>query len=164
MEINPKATKAGLFGALAIAGTLIISAEGYSNHAHPDPVGNAEICYGHKGNISTASETTCLHLLKKDADHANAVIDRLVKVPITQSQRAALVDFIYNIGESSFARSTLLKMLNTHDYVGAAKQFTECKLNSKKTKVTGYGCGWAGGKQLNGLIYRRQIEEKVFNG
>ena len=150
MEINPKATAAGLLGALAIAGTLIISAEGYSTHAHPDPVGNTEICYGHKGNLRIASDATCLHLLKKDTDHANAVIDKYVTVPLTQDQRAALVDFIYNIGERRFASSTLLKMLNKGDYKGASGQFGRWI--------------YADGKRLNGLIHRRQIEEKVFNG
>ena len=164
MEINPKATAAGLLGALAIAGTLIISAEGYSTHAHPDPVGNTEICYGHKGNLRIASDATCLHLLKKDTDHANAVIDKYVTVPLTQGQRAALVDFIYNIGGSSFARSTLLLLLNKGDYADAAREFTRCEMNNETGKQEGYGCGWADGKQLNGLIYRRQVEESVFNG
>jgi lysozyme len=52
-----------------------------------------------------------------------AEVDRVVKVPINENQKAALVCFEYNVGEGALASSTLLKLLNAGDYAGAAAQF-----------------------------------------
>lgn len=71
-----------------------------------------------------------------------------VKVALNQQQFDALSSFIYNIGETSFNNSTLLKLLNTGNYTGAAEQF--CKWNK------------AGGKVLAGLTTRRESEKQLF--
>jgi len=51
-------------------------------------------------------------------------INSNVKVPLTQNQFDALVDFTYNLGIGSLDGSTLLKLLNEKNYIGAAGQFT----------------------------------------
>ena len=51
------------------------------------------------------------------------VVNRAVKVPLTQNQFNALVDFAYNVGDGALEISTLLKRLNAGDYEGAAEQF-----------------------------------------
>ena len=57
---------------------------------------------------------------------------------------------MFNIGETNFARSTLLKNLNANDFKGAAEQFLVWKN--------------AGGRPLNGLLNRRKREKDMFNG
>lgn len=77
-------------------------------------------------------------------------VERLVKVPLTHDQFAALVSFAYNVGEGNLASSTLLKKLNAGDYEGAAKEFP--KWNR------------AAGKVLRGLTSRRMSEQALFRG
>ena len=73
-----------------------------------------------------------------------------VKVPLNDQQYSALTSLVYNIGPTSFSKSTLLKKLNSGDFEGAAEQF---KVWNK-----------AGGKTLEGLVKRRGAEEALFKG
>ncbi|MGH9818574.1 MAG: glycoside hydrolase family protein [Pyrinomonadaceae bacterium] len=82
------------------------------------------------------------------AIHAD-IVDRHVKVPLTQGQYDALVSLAFNIGEANFADSSLLSKLNRGDYAGAQERFD----------------GWirSNGKVSNGLIRRRDAEQEMFN-
>lgn len=75
-------------------------------------------------------------------------VDIYVKVPLTQGQYDALVDFAYNAGAERLRTSTLLKKLNAKDYAGAAGEFER----------------WVhgGGKVLPGLVRRRKAERDLF--
>jgi lysozyme len=53
---------------------------------------------------------------------AELAITRLVKVPLTQGQFDALVDFAFNLGSGRLASSTLLSYLNAGKYDAAAWQ------------------------------------------
>lgn len=81
-------------------------------------------------------------------DEAADDVDRLVKVPVTPTQKAALTDFVYNEGAGHLAESTLLKYLNRDDYLGAANEFLVWDL--------------AGGVEEPGLDKRRQAERSLF--
>ncbi len=76
------------------------------------------------------------------------IIDRLVKVVLAPAKKAALVDFVYNVGEGNFESSTLLKRLNAGDYQAAADEFPKWNL--------------AHGKVMPGLITRRARERDLF--
>lgn len=82
------------------------------------------------------------------AREVEPALDSLVKVPLTQNQYDALADFIYNVGATNFAKSTLLRKLNAKDYEGAAAEFP--KWNK------------GGGKVLPGLERRRKKEQDLF--
>lgn len=82
------------------------------------------------------------------AREVEPALDNLVKVPLTQNQYDALADFIYNVGVTNFAKSTLLRKLNAKDYEGAAAEFP--KWNK------------GGGKVLQGLVRRRKKEQDLF--
>ena len=58
-----------------------------------------------------------------DIEWAEDAVNGYVKVALTQNQFDALVSFVFNIGETAFRRSTLLRVLNTGDYEEAAKCF-----------------------------------------
>lgn len=86
-----------------------------------------------------------------------AAVMRLVKVPLTQGQFDALVDFVYNVGEGSvekkidgLATSTLLRLLNAGDYAGAQAQFARWNKND--------------GQVMRGLIRRRAAQAALFSG
>jgi hypothetical protein len=72
----------------------------------------------------------------------------VVKVPLTQNQFDALVSLVYNIGQTAFSNSTLLKKLNAKDYQGAADQFLRWNKG--------------GGKVMKGLVRRREAERALF--
>lgn len=146
MANSPKVM--GFSGALAAAVILAASFEGLHHTTYLDPPGIPTICYGHAAKDvhlgQKANDEECIRFLKEDLLHANAIIDRYVKVSLTQERRAALLDFIFNIGEGNFARSTLLKKLNSGDNEGA------CGELKRWTK--------SGGIILHGLEKRREAE------
>lgn len=86
--------------------------------------------------------------LQKDLLKYEQAVDKLVKVPLNDNQRGALVSFTYNLGEGNFGKSTLLKKINASDFAGAAGEFQ--KWNK------------AAGKVLAGLTRRREAERQLF--
>lgn len=136
--------------ALSTTGALgIVAHEGMKKVAYVDPVGVVTVCAGHTataqlGQVKTEAE--CAELLKSDVKHAEAAVKRLVKVPLTQEQYDAVVSFVFNVGESNFAGSTLLKKINAFDCWGAGAEF------SRWTK--------GGGRVLPGLVKRRASERE----
>lgn len=79
-----------------------------------------------------------------------SAVNDSVKVPLSQNEFDALVDFAYNVGAGNLRTSTLLKKLNAGDRAGAADEFL--KWNK------------GGGKVLPGLVRRREAERKLFLG
>ena len=134
----------------AAAGTLITfvpSFEGMVLRGYKDPIGIVTACAGHTktavlGRAYTLEE--CNRLLDQDlAEHAAGTM-AAIKVPTTPGERAAYVSFTYNVGVGAFRSSTMLKKLNAGDHAGACNELL------RWTK--------AGGKELKGLVRRRQAE------
>lgn len=86
--------------------------------------------------------------LEQDISKAYNSVKRLVKVPLSTGQLAALVDFAFNCGPGNLQISTLLRLVNRLEFADAADEFP--KWNK------------AGGLVLRGLTRRRQVEKKVF--
>lgn len=103
------------------------------------------------GMIITSAQADALFLedLKKYEDAVN----RLVKVDLTQNQFDALVSFVYNLGETAFAKSTLLKRLNAGQYAGVPEQFVRWNKARVKGKLV----------PLRGLTRRRAAEAALFS-
>jgi lysozyme len=123
--------------------------------AYPDPATGAEpwTCgWGATGpDIVCGTVWTQEHAdsrLTVDLNARADQLDSLVKVPLTAAQKAALVDFVYNVGAGNFRSSTLLRLLNAGDYQSAADQFARWNL--------------AAGKVLDGLVKRRRAERDLF--
>ncbi len=150
LPTTPKGRLAAAALSLSIAGAgALVAHEGMVKVAYKDPVGIVTVCAGHTataklGQVKTDAE--CAELLRKDVVHAEQAVKRLVKVPITQEQFDALASFVFNVGETSFAKSTLLKKINAQDCLGAGKEFDKWT--------------YASGKQLPGLVKRRAAERK----
>lgn len=84
--------------------------------------------------------------------HVNGFLTALMKLVgglnLKPHQLAALLSLMYNIGETAFRKSTLLRLLLSNDELGAANQF----LRWNK----------AGGQVLHGLTVRRRKERALF--
>lgn len=133
--------------------TLTEAFEGCSLIAYPDVKGVWTIGYGHTGGVTpnqTCTQEEADAWLQIDIQSAVRAVQTLVKVPLTQDEFNALVDFVFNAGTGNFAASTMLARLNLGDYAGAAAQFERWDL--------------AGGAVIRGLLNRRIAEEKEFDG
>lgn len=90
-----------------------------------------------------------------DADLQNRVniivsqIRTAVKVPMTDGQLAAFIDFCYNEGIHAFQMSTLLKLFNDGDVTGAYDEFPKWDV--------------AHGQVLQGLLNRREDEQRAYS-
>ena len=130
---------------------LIKRFEGLRLKAYKCPAGVLTIGFGHTRGVlenKTITEKEAVKLLKEDLEIFEKAVKNFTKIPINQNEYDALVSFVYNIGQTAFKNSTLLKKLNNGDKIGAANQF----LRWNK----------AGGKVLNGLVKRREAEKKLF--
>lgn len=137
-------------GALSIATAVVSYYEGYHPTAYRDPVGIATICYGHTATVrmgQTLSRAECEQLLQADLGHAFRVVDRSAQIDLSEPTHAALASFVYNVGEGSFGRSTLLRKLNAGDLRGACHELSRWV--------------YAKGRKLNGLVKRRATEQEL---
>lgn len=131
---------------------LIKSFEGLRLTAYRDPGGVLTIGYGHTGPDVHAGQTITAAradtLLRADVAEAEAAIHQMVTAHLSQNEFDALASFIYNIGTGAFADSTMLRLINAGDFVGAANQFDRWV--------------YAGSTKLAGLVTRRNAEEALF--
>lgn len=81
-------------------------------------------------------------------------VNSCVRVPLTQAQFDALVDFAYNEGTGAFAGSTLLRLLNGGDYQGAADHLLEWDKDMQRGALV----------VDDGLLARRKFERAKFLG
>ena len=133
---------------------LVKRSEGFRSHTYLDVNGFPTIGYGHRILPSESfpgpiAETQANNLLASDLRVAEQDVVRLVKVPLTQGQFDALVDFCFNLGGERLASSTLLKVLNGGRYQDAVEQLLRWDL--------------AGGQVNAGLKARRQAECALWN-
>lgn len=94
------------------------------------------------------SQKNIKRLLEDDLISREVAVNRLVKVPLEQSQFDALVHFVFNIGAGGFKNSTLLKKLNSGDHTAVPDEL-------RKWNIVTIG----GKKQISdGLANRREVE------
>jgi lysozyme len=135
---------------------MIKAHEGLRLKAYKCPSGVWTVGYGHTSAAGspfvkpdmTIDEAEAERILRSDLAKFEAVVKRLVKVSLTNNQYSAIVSFVYNVGETNFAKSSVLKCIN-------AKQFD---LVPAKLALWNKG----GGKVLKGLVRRRAEEGALF--
>lgn len=130
--------------------------EGERLEVYADPVGLLTAGVGH---LLTEEELKTFKLgdkiteeqsrkwLREDMQKAIDCV-KAVKAPLTRSQAAALVSFVFNVGTGAFNRSSLKRLLEQGKFSLAAQEF---KRWSK-----------AKGKVLPGLVTRRDAERQLF--
>lgn len=135
---------------------LIKHFEGLYLEAYICPGGVWTIGYGHttlvngrsihKGMKITTQKAE--QLLVEDLQRYEKAVNDNVRVALDQSKFDALVSFTFNLGIGAFKSSTLLRVLNAHNYREVPRQL----LRWNKAK----------GKVLDGLIRRRMSEAWLF--
>jgi len=116
------------------------------------PAGYLTIGYGHRceresGEISRDEAEV---LLLGDMAEARKSVRALVEVDLMRHQEDALVSFTFNLGASRLKDSTLLKLVNL-------KRFADVPAQLRRWV-------YAGGKEMPGLIARREDEARMFAG
>jgi len=107
--------------------SFITKEEGLRNKAYKDSKGVWTIGVGHlikpdEQHLFTATLTDeqVEELLQSDLKWCQDAVDNNVKVPLTQNQYDALYSLCFNIGETNFRKSTVLRKINENDLKGAA--------------------------------------------
>ncbi len=144
---------------ISLAGILFIEKlEGFRPTAYRDSgniwtIGFGTIRYPDGAKVkegdtcTTEQAQTYLH---HDLQWAVDAVSDMVKVPLTQNQFDALTSFVYNVGRTSFATSTLLRDVNNGAFLDAEEQFKRWNL--------------VNGKPVVGLTNRRLLEAEMFHG
>ncbi|MBB4768640.1 lysozyme [Xanthomonas sp. LMG 8993] len=127
-----------------IATPLTKVSEGLRLRAYVCPAGKLTIGWGHTGTDvkpgMTITQERAEQLLEADLNKALAGVRKHVRVPLTAHQEAALVDFVFNLGASNLATSTLLRKLNRKDYKSVSAELGRWvygKVNGKSAVLPG---------------------------
>lgn len=137
--------------------SFIAAHEGFSEIVYNDSAGYPSVGYGHRiipqdealyGPLERITTEMALQLLHDDVETAEDCVNDNVTVDLSQNQFDALVDFTYNCGSGNFEKSTLLKLINNEDFLGAANEFEKWDI--------------AGGVLVQGLENRRIAEKELF--
>jgi lysozyme len=123
--------------------------EGCKLQAYQDGGGVWTIGVGHTGpDVSPAilwTQEQADAALERDLKVAELAMLKHVKVKtLTANQVAALTSFVFNLGETQFAKSQLLTKINASDHTGAALEIVKWH-NDNNQKVKG--------------LLRRRLEE-----
>jgi lysozyme len=137
-------------GVVALATPLVIGFEGTIFRGYKDPIGIITACTGHTGPElrmgQTFTQAQCTEMLEADLlKHAEAL--DCIKTPLSDGQKAAFLSFAFNVGNGAFCKSTLARKANSGDLMGACAELSRWTL--------------AGGRELPGLVKRRQAEREM---
>jgi len=91
----------------------------------------------------------CWDLLDQDLDSAENTVISAVKITLNQNQFDALVSFTFNVGDTAFRNSTLVKVLNAGNFDQVPAQLRRWIRDN--------------GKIVKGLINRREKEITLWN-
>lgn len=141
--------------AIIVAGAALLGFvtnwEGSSLPVYTDIVGVPTVCNGHTGpDVKLGdvwSKERCDAILVKNVTRFGRAVLRCIHVPINQNQYDAFVSLAFNIGESAFCGSTLVRVANAGDLMAACDQILR----------------WtrAGGRVVRGLVLRRKAERDL---
>lgn len=132
---------------LLIAGALAAHFEGQRLNAYRDAGGVWTICQGHTAGVKPGDVATpeiCARLKAEDTRAADQGVSRCIHRPMTNAQRGAFIDFVFNEGEGRFCRSTIVRRFNAGDVKGACAALLWYTKADRKT--------------LPGLVKRRREE------
>lgn len=136
---------------------IVKKSEGLRLTAYLCPAGVCTIGWGHTRTAKLGQRITeqeAEELLRSDLRMAEIAVMRRVKVTLTQNQFDALVSFTFNLGEGNLSVSSLLRLVNKKDFVGAANEFqhwNKARKNKNAPLVV-----------QPGLVLRRKAEAELF--
>ena len=130
---------------------FIKSREALRLQAYLDDGGVPTIGYGHTKGVKLGDTCTfaeALGFLNQDLSPVIAALNQDIVAPVNQNQFDALTALTFNIGIHAFHNSTLLRLLNDHNYAQAALEFPKWDHDN--------------GKVVPGLLARRLMEKAIF--
>lgn len=143
--------------ALSLSATAFVGLtayEGYRDKAYiPVPGDVPTIGFGTTEGVKLGDTTTpqaAMQRALQDVSKFEGAVKQCVTVPLHQHEYDAFIQLSYNIGQTAFCKSTLVKKVNALDYAGACIEI----LQWDRFK----------GKPLRGLAIRRQKEFNLCTG
>lgn len=107
--------------------SFITKEEGFRNSAYKDSKGLLTIGVGHLIKASephlantTLTDEQVKELLKSDLRWCSEAVETSIGVSLPQPSMDALYSLCFNIGETNFKKSTVVKRINENDLKGAA--------------------------------------------
>jgi len=140
--------------AAAFAG--ILTREGFSPEAYPDPTRGTElptIGFGSTSGVrmgDTITPVAAINRSLREVTEFEGAIKQCVHVPLYQAEYDAYLALAHNIGSGRFCGSTIVKRLNAEDYRGACQAILLFKFSN------GYDCSKPGNRICPGLWADRQ--------
>lgn len=138
---------------------LVKEFEGFRSSAYIDSSGLPVIGYGQtRINGRTVklgqyiSQAQANVALEQELYQIQKLVKAHVKVKLNPYQLGALTSLVYNAGTIVIKDSTLIRKLNTGDYVGASKEFVRWNKANRGGKLV----------EFPGLTRRRLAEQKLF--
>jgi lysozyme len=180
--VKPKLNLRNTLLSLGFSSAVVISAtqltapsEGLVLTPYLDVVNVKTVCYGttNKNNIGVVikdkvyTETECTIMLAKELAEIEKQITPMIKAPINDYQKAAFLDFSYNVGVSTFKKSGVLGYFNAGNTKAGCEKLVEyvfagvCEATQKDCVLTPSG-RWK--FKLKGLVERRNLEMKYCLG
>lgn len=149
---RPRLKKSAAIAGAAVA--LVGGFEGLRTAAYADPVGIPTICFGETRGVilgDVATRAQCDEMLKAALADFSRAIDRCLPGNIPDAPYVAFLSVAYNIGPAAFCASSMARLADLGDAVGA------CNAILMWDKVT-----VAGAKvRLPGLTNRRRQEQRL---
>jgi len=151
--------------AAVIAASLVGAMEGTRYVPYRDVGGVATVCQGVIRGIDlhhTYTPDECAALDQRERNIAMQVVAHTIRHPVTEPQKAAATDFIYNEGAGTWDRSSMLRDFNRGDTKKACRDFLlyVC-VRVPKGKGNATGPCWTSDHHMifvNGLNVRRHEE------
>ena len=118
----------------------------------PTPDDKLTVGWGHTGSDVTAdtvwTQEEADAAFLKDLEWVEECVGKAVTAQLTQNEYDSVCSLVFNIGCTNFGKSTLVKLINEHNFDAAALEFRRW---SKQKGV-----------ELAGIVRRRVAEEKLF--
>jgi lysozyme len=157
--VNETGIPAPVERAAILAGLMILTPEmeGTEFEAYPDTGGVWTICTGHTKGVRPGDRATpeqCAAYLQGDlGGSVDFVMQRAPGAPLFA--KLAMADFVYNVGPTAFARSTLYQLTRAGQYAAAADQFPRWAfVAGRDCRLVASNCG--------GIVRRRELQRSLF--
>jgi lysozyme len=129
----------------------ILTREAYREQAYADPTYGWQVPtvgFGTTEGVKRGDSLPVVPAIQRalvDASKFEGALKRCVTVPLQQAEYDVYVVLSYNIGAAGFCNSTIVRRLNTGDYIGA------CNAILMWNKSNGQDCSAPGNRSCSGL-------------
>jgi lysozyme len=160
VNTKSKVVGAALLAALGLAAGMAKHFEGDYRTPYRDPVGILTVCEGHTGRDIVPgrvySTAECAEFKRKDLLIAADTVERCITGPLTVGQRAALIDFAFNVGPGGAGVKDGLCTLKSGKTPTIRRLFNEGRAREACEQFPLWNL-----QKLPGLTKRRAAERKL---